>query len=560
MDKFLSNVQSFFHSVTTNDRYASYDRRGYARSRPAQRRAGSGPDDLEAATEYGGSGSGPAPSDERMARVGILHDNTSMDSVGRSSPYGSRAGSQTNLAATGSSNGGGGRIGYTPGMRSQQVGNGIPLQEYGEGGAPPPPAPGVSWKRIDRWVEANYPELYDQLSEAVTPADLNEIELDLDCSLPLDVRDSYMVHDGQERGGKPAGLFFGITFLDLEGVVEEWTAWKNTAVRLNKMVADQKRKESAANSRVASVASTSSAPPPPHAAPRRRGVPFTELQESVPEGHVQKVYAHPAWIPLAKDFEGNNIGIDLAPGPSGRWGQVILFGRNFDRKYAIAPSWASFLATFADDLYAGDHYIDDDLEDGAFVFVAPNGRQMSYFDVLRGRVDRTLRVQKRQAAPGATAPSRGPSGRLQRAASGALISPVGSTTNLADDKVSSPLRGEPVSAAKSDSKEVKPSEAKSDKETSDHKSDTKSDAKDKDQDKSISESKATTKPETETETETETKPETKPETEANGTSKADKPAPKANKNKKSVADDDNDDDDKDEVDLLKDDHLSEVEM
>jgi cell wall assembly regulator SMI1 len=286
-------------------------------------------------------------------------------------------------------------------------------------------------------VESNYPELYDQLSEPVTPADLNEIEMDLDCSLPLDVRDSYMVHDGQERGGRPTGLFFGITFLDLESVVEEWTAWKNTAVRLNNIAQRQ-----AAGSRTVSGASTSSMPPPPPPGQqpqlpqpqkgRPRGTPFTERQESVPDGHIQKVYAHPAWIPLAKDFEGNNIGVDLAPGPSGRWGQVILFGRNFDRKYAIAPSWASFLATFAEDLYSGDHYIDDDLEDGAFIFRAPNGRQMSYFDVLRGRVERTLRAQKRNAhAQPRNSSSRGPSAQQQRAAvGGSLISPVGSTTNL----------------------------------------------------------------------------------------------------------------------------------
>ncbi len=51
-------------------------------------------------------------------------------------------------------------------------------------GLPPPPPVSHSWKRIDKWTEENYPELSDQLCEGCTVNDLNELEHQLDCSLP----------------------------------------------------------------------------------------------------------------------------------------------------------------------------------------------------------------------------------------------------------------------------------------------------------------------------------------------------------------------------------------
>lgn len=91
----------------------------------------------------------------------------------------------------------------------------IQMQSFQEGLPPPPPVT-HSWKRIDRWVEDNYTELYDQLSEGCTQNDINELEHELDCSLPIEVRESLQCHDGQERGGRPTGIIFGCMLLDCE--------------------------------------------------------------------------------------------------------------------------------------------------------------------------------------------------------------------------------------------------------------------------------------------------------------------------------------------------------
>ncbi|CAI4211411.1 unnamed protein product, partial [Parascedosporium putredinis] len=83
-----------------------------------------------------------------------------------------------------------------------------------------------TWERIDAWCEENYPELYDQLGEGATRNDLNELEHVLDCSLPQDVRESLMAHDGQERLGMPTGIIFSAMLLDCEEIVQEWENWR----------------------------------------------------------------------------------------------------------------------------------------------------------------------------------------------------------------------------------------------------------------------------------------------------------------------------------------------
>lgn len=456
MNNFFNNVQNFFHSVTTNDRYATS---GTSTNRNAS-------SSYARRTVSGGYGpAAPLTSDDGTLYRSPISEEGSTTNLNNpyynSSNPSSRNNSTTNLSSTSLN-----RAPYTPGMRSSHVGNGnIPLQDYSADGAPPPPAPALSWKRIDRWLEANYPELSEEISDEATSLDLNELEADLDCTLPLDVRDSFLIHDGQERGGRPCGLFFGLTLLDLESVSEEWTHWKNTAIKISNMT-----KAYHANQRAANAPGTSSSHSGPSSSPRRAPRPagnangnlsWLDNQESVPENAIQRVYAHPGWIPLISDFLGNNIGVDLSPGPKGRWGQVILFGREYDRKYVVAPSWAAFLMTFADDLENGNHYIFDETENGELSFRAGNGRLIPYFDVLKSRAERSNRQNRPPQQPRQPHPQRmpgrtpiptgsaAPAGRnvsnsgAKKPAPGLkearLISPMNSSTNLPSAGLRAPV-------------------------------------------------------------------------------------------------------------------------
>lgn len=390
MSRFLNGIKSFVHSISTSDHYASYDP-----SRPQ------GQEDTAplAATQDG--------------------RRSSSSSMGQGYVPGLRSAqmsSSTNLAR-GSLDGSAAGVG-TPGI-TKPGRDSIPLSDLA-----PVPSPELSWQRIDTWIEQNYPELYDQILEGATANDLNDLEHDLDCSLPADVRESFEVHDGQERGGKPTGIFFGIVLLDLEGISEEWNVWRRAALKIEELSHRSLPQKSSLASSSASARHSQQQQQHRHA--------WIEQQRSCPPEAVQPVYAHPSWIPLAKDIDGNNIAVDLSPGPRGRYGQVILFGRDFDTKYVVAPSWGDFLAQFAADIESGQCFIDEDIENAVFAF-KENGRLVSYFAVLRTRVERTLPrqvppQQPRRSMSNITSVSQAPvnSGRVTPR----LVSPGSSSTNL----------------------------------------------------------------------------------------------------------------------------------
>ncbi|KAE8450092.1 hypothetical protein EG329_006873 [Mollisiaceae sp. DMI_Dod_QoI] len=288
---------------------------------------------------------------------------------------------------------------YSPGMRStdalrrsntnesnfENVTPGeIQLQAFQEG-LPPPPPVGHSWKRIDRWAEENYPELFDQLGEGCTTNDLNELEHQLDCSLPMEVRESLQVHDGQERGGIPTGIIFGSMLLDCEEMVQEWENWKK--VNAEYLTEPVNFKPATPMKALGGSSSSSSKPPQQSGQNPFWRQELLSRQDSQPPNAIQKVYAHPAWIPLVRDWGGNNLAVDLAPGPAGKWGQVILFGRDYDCKYVIARSWSDFLAKVADDLNSGKWFVDDETNELKLREFKSGKVEPGYLEILRWRVD-----------------------------------------------------------------------------------------------------------------------------------------------------------------------------
>uniref|UniRef100_L2GBW6 Glucan synthesis regulatory protein n=1 Tax=Colletotrichum fructicola (strain Nara gc5) TaxID=1213859 RepID=L2GBW6_COLFN len=298
---------------------------------------------------------------------------------------------------------------YSPGLRSQSArrssqADGFEMQSPGDvqmqsfqDGAPPPPPVSHSWKKIDAWAEEHYPELFDQLCEGCTDNDLNELEHQLDCSLPLDVRESLMIHDGQERLGMPTGIIFGSMLLDCEEMVQEWDQWRKV---------NQETPASPAASNNPSWRQD-----------------LIARQDCVPPGSVQRSYAHPAWIPLVRDWGGNNLAVDLAPGPNGRWGQIVLFGRDYDTKYVIARSWAHFLATVADDLSSGKWFVDDETNELKLREFKDARVEPPYFGILRWRMDQKYgrRAAKRKSVV--------PPNRAGSPAGSGANSPYSSPTN-----------------------------------------------------------------------------------------------------------------------------------
>ena len=336
-----------------------------------------------------------------------------------------RASSPTPSAHTPTSPAGGGDDALSPGE--------IQMQNFHDGRPPPPPVT-HAWKRIDRWCEDSYPELADQLADGATANDLQELEHELDVGLPVEVRESLACHDGQERGGRPTGILFGCMLLDCEEIVQEWRQWRvvNEEFLMRPPSASSRARPFGRTPSAPATASSSMAPPSADSTKAAAGQnplwrqELLDRQTSQPPRAVQSAYAHSGWIPLARDWGGNNLAVDLAPGPTGRWGQVIAFGRDFDRKYVVARDWASFLAGVADDLAGPKARVDE--ESGELRLQEFRAQDVSppYLEVLRWRVDQKYGRPKPSGPPQGPPPPP-PGARPAKAPNGIrLASPRGS--------------------------------------------------------------------------------------------------------------------------------------
>ncbi|KAG8722936.1 Cell wall assembly regulator [Ceratobasidium sp. 394] len=186
------------------------------------------------------------------------------------------------------------------------------------------------WQRLRRFLSREYPELGDTLNYGLAPALLEQVEAELGMTLPRAVRESYLQCDGQEAESGTAcaeGLFYGLTLMPLEEVLEEWRFWRE----------------------VDEDPSTGANPQ------------LLQVMASIPPGWIRKAYSCRGWLPLVTDKAGNYLGVDLAPAEQGSFGQVIVFGRDFDTKVVMfrgegEDGWTNWLASFVEELESGDGF------------------------------------------------------------------------------------------------------------------------------------------------------------------------------------------------------------
>lgn len=210
------------------------------------------------------------------------------------------------------------------------AGSGSILPLHSTSGRHPYPPVHQSWARIQSWLSRNFPELGDTLNYGILPEDLQQLQMQFGFPLPPTIRDSYLRVDGQElesSAGCSEGLFFGLSLLSLEEVLDEWKLWRRV---------DED--------------------------PETGGNPKLQARmKSIPNGWVRTDYSNRGWLPLVSDRVGNYLGVDINPGEKGVAGQVIVFGRDFDTKVVLwrgdgEGGWAKFLAHFVDELETGDTF------------------------------------------------------------------------------------------------------------------------------------------------------------------------------------------------------------
>ena len=162
------------------------------------------------------------------------------------------------------------------------------------------------FERLEGWLAGHAPGIYAELEEGASDADLNALEVATGQTLPAAYRALYCRH-----------LYWGQTFpldhVPLGHVLHEWLVWQELEAEFQE----------------------------------------TQGHASHPAGAITPQYINLGWIPFLKDWGGNSVGVDLAPGPGGVRGQVITFGRDERDKYVLAGSLEAFLTEYLVRLEAG---------------------------------------------------------------------------------------------------------------------------------------------------------------------------------------------------------------
>lgn len=199
--------------------------------------------------------------------------------------------------------------------------------------------------RVLQWMDTVLPALRANLNPPADDAAIDLAQASCGAVFPDDLRALYRIADGEVGD---LGFFFGLPFLPLSRLVDEWLGWRDVA----KDVAEMDENNEG-------------------------------FYTSVPPGAIADRYTCAGWIAISHDHGGNHLGIDLAPGPCGRAGQVINFGADEDEKFVIAPSLAAFLNWYADNLESGNYRLSGLPGDEAFDFAIADPANEHFLDAVR---------------------------------------------------------------------------------------------------------------------------------------------------------------------------------
>lgn len=209
----------------------------------------------------------------------------------------------------------------------------------------------LAWRHVKKWLYKYCEDINASLLEACTDADIHEFEKDLGCELPPCVVEFLHLTGGQSsfNDNGCSGLFFGLKLCPIDEIAVLTERWGRVHEEIKRNI----KSELKLLDEPANIGSSTNKKPAKNAFPE---------QSSIPPNTILPVYAHARWIPFVSDRAGNYIAVDLSYDPealehsaaAGTWGQIILFGRDFDTKFKIADNFGDFLLIFANDLELGN--------------------------------------------------------------------------------------------------------------------------------------------------------------------------------------------------------------
>jgi cell wall assembly regulator SMI1 len=226
----------------------------------------------------------------------------------------------------------------------------------------------TSWQRIERWYQTHAPEVIETLRPGATQQQISSFETTSGVRLPDDVRQSFLIHDGQRDKPYP-GAIVGAPYDQLDCI--------EGSIRFHRQMCEKYEASDADHE-------------------------FDTRCTSYPLDAIQRRCFSTRLIAIG-DWDGNCIGIDLDPGPNGVSGQVINFGRDLDEwRFVLALSWAHFLEDIADELEAGNLAITRDSESQVMSFGRTGHRDQSILNFCDewSKAKLPAAFQEVQAVPG----------------------------------------------------------------------------------------------------------------------------------------------------------------
>ncbi|KAI3404271.2 hypothetical protein KGF56_002910 [Candida oxycetoniae] len=401
--KLGQKLQEFIYLLSTDDKYSEYD------SRKSFNRVNK-------------------PDTENLLGVYTHHNQSSLEMVTNHNYTNTNGSNRMNDI-------GGGPSGSSSSSSSDQISSIAGVHEMK-----------LAWRHIKHWLIKNAPDMNSSLLSKCTSDDLVDFQKDLNIRLPLCVSEFFKITDGQSNFSSSLnmetnGLIFGLKLMSLDEIMIQTENWRKVSDFINNEIRQQNYKTNeldklpishanmiqhkktlglgvnvannispektsfditedmfARKASISSYESSSSSSNHHHNHHHHHVSSYHKMpkQRSIPPGTIHETFAHPMWIPMITDEVGNYIGIDLSPASEGTWGQVILFGRDFDFKFRIAETWGDFLLIFANDLEIGNWDIklnkknnDGDLfigNEGELVFVDKESTlEIPYLEMLKRR-------------------------------------------------------------------------------------------------------------------------------------------------------------------------------
>lgn len=167
------------------------------------------------------------------------------------------------------------------------------------------------WSRIERWLDANAPEMAAQLLGPATASAIARLEKALAAPLPDDYRASLLRHAGEKHQA------FGVMWSRVLRPPDEALASRAEFLAL------------------------------------RDDFPPEVLADMRAERGVRPEWWNEKWLPVAENGARDVIALDLAPTEGGAIGQLVRVVTESSMRRLAAPSFSEWLSKRADELDAG---------------------------------------------------------------------------------------------------------------------------------------------------------------------------------------------------------------